>query len=81
MRKKLYERSTSLAGFELLHALPGSRGWRRGVDAVMSLAAAGRLKMPIAGTYPLADCGRLHEVFERRGTVGKLLLEVDRSLR
>ena len=81
VRKKLYERSTSLAGFELLHALPGSRGWRRGVDAVMSLAAAGRLKMPIAGTYPLADCGRLHEVFERRGTVGKLLLEVDRPLR
>jgi NADPH2:quinone reductase len=81
VRQKLYERSTSLAGFELLHALPGSRAWRRGVNKVMSLAAAGRLKMPIAGIYPLADCSRLHEAFEQRGTVGKLLLEVDRSLR
>jgi NADPH2:quinone reductase len=81
VRKKLYERSTSLAGFELLHALPGSRAWRRGVNKVLSLAAAGRLKMPIAGVYSLADCNRLHEAFERRGTVGKLLLEVDRSLR
>ena len=81
VRKKLYERSTSLAGFELLHAVPGSRRWRRGVDAVMALAAAGCLKMPIAGIYPLADCGRLHELFEQRGTAGKLLLEVDRTLR
>jgi NADPH:quinone reductase len=81
VRKKLYERSTSLAGFELLHALPGSRAWRRSVNAVISLAAAGRLTMPIAGVYPLVDCDRLHEAFERRGTAGKLLLEVDRSLR
>src|SRR6185312_9635961 len=56
VRKKLYERSTSLAGFELLHALPGSRTWRRGVNKVISLAASGRLKMPIAGIYPLVDC-------------------------
>ncbi len=81
IRKKLYERSTSLAGFELLHAVPGSRIWRRGVDMVTSLAAAGSLKMPIAGVYPLADCARLHEVFEQCGTAGKLLLEVDRTLR
>ncbi len=81
VRKKLYERSTSLAGFELLHAVPGSRIWRRGVDTVMSLAAAGSLKMPIAGVYPLADCARLHEAFERRDTCGKLLLEVDRTVR
>ena len=81
VRKKLYERSTSLAGFELLHAVPGSRLWKRGVRDVISLAAAGRLKMPIAGIYPLADCVQLHETFERRGTCGKLLLEVDRTVR
>lgn len=81
VRKRLYERSTSLAGFELLHAVPGSRIWRRGVDRVVSLAAAGRLEMPIAGVFPLADCARLHEAFERRNTCGKLLLEVDRTVR
>jgi NADPH2:quinone reductase len=81
VRKKLYERSTSLAGFELLHAVPGSPLWKRGIDRVIALAAARRLKMPIAGVYPLADCARLHEAFEQRGTCGKLLLEVDRTVR
>ena len=81
VRKKLYERSTALAGFELLHAVPGSAIWRRGVSRIISLAAKGQLKMPIAGAYPLEDCARLHETFEQRGTSGKLLLEVDRTLR
>lgn len=76
IRKKLYERSTSLSGFETLHAVPGSRAWGKGVDVVMKLAAAKRLKIPIAGIFPLADCARLHETFESRGTSGKLLLEV-----
>ena len=31
IRPKLYERSTSLACFELHHAAPGSPRWRRGV--------------------------------------------------
>lgn len=76
VRKKLYERSTSLSGFEMLHAVPGSRIWRQGVDGVMSLAAVGQLKIPVAGIFPLAECARLHETFESRGTSGKLLLEV-----
>lgn len=76
VRKKLYERSTSLSGFEMLHAVPGSRIWRQGVDSIMALAAVGRLKIPIAGVFPLADCARLHEEFESRRTSGKLLLEV-----
>jgi NADPH2:quinone reductase len=81
IRKKLYERSTSLSGFELLHARPGSAHWRRGVADVVAWAAAGRLRMPVAGLFALADCARLHDAFERRGTCGKLLLEVDRKLR
>lgn len=81
VRKKLYERSTSLSGFEVLHAVPGSRIWRQGVDVVMTLAARGRLKIPLAGVFPLADCARLHESFEGRGTSGKLLLEVNKGIR
>lgn len=81
VRKKLYERSTSLSGFELLHAVPGSRVWQQGVDVVMKLAVRGRLKIPIAGVFPLADCARLHEIFEGRGTSGKLLLEVNKGVR
>lgn len=81
VRKKLYERSTSLSGFEVLHAVPGSRNWRQGVDVVMKLAALGRLKIPISGVFPLADCALLHESFEGRGTSGKLLLEVNKGVR
>jgi NADPH2:quinone reductase len=81
VRKKLYERSTALAGFELLHAVPGSPIWRRGVSRVLSLAAEGRLTVPIAGVYPLENCAGLHEAFEQRGTSGKLLIEVDRAVR
>jgi NADPH2:quinone reductase len=76
VRKKLYERSTSMAGFELLHAMPGSATWRRGVRFVMVEAAAGRLKMPVAGVFPLAECARMHESFESRATCGKLLLKL-----
>jgi NADPH2:quinone reductase len=76
VRKKLYERSTSMAGFELLHAVPGSAAWQRAVRFVMGEAAAGRLRMPVAGVFPLADCAHMHEAFESRATSGKLLLEV-----
>src|SRR5437899_229290 len=39
VRPKLYERSTALAGFELLHAGPGSARWWRGVRYVLSALA------------------------------------------
>ena len=36
IRAKLYQRSTSLAGFEFLHARPGSPIWRRGIKAILA---------------------------------------------
>src|SRR5262245_10923611 len=46
VRPKLYERSTALAGFELLHAAPGSTRWRQGVRYVLDALATGRLEVP-----------------------------------
>jgi NADPH2:quinone reductase len=77
VRKKLYERSTSMAGFEVLHAEPGSPRWRRGVRYVAEQAAAGRLIMPVVEVFPLAEAACMHARFESRGVSGKLLLEVD----
>ena len=74
IRPKLYERSTSLAGFELLHAGPGSARWRRGVRYVLSALAGGRLAVPIEGRYPLAEAAEMHRRLETRGVSGKLLL-------
>lgn len=76
IRAKLYQRSTSLAGFEFLHAKPGSAHWRRGVKAVLAYLADGRLRMPVAGIVPLAEAGRAHRMLETRQVSGKLLLSV-----
>lgn len=76
VRKKLYERSTSMAGFEVLHAEPGSPRWRRGVRHVTAAAAAGRLRIPIARQLPLADIASAHAALEGRTTQGKVLLRV-----
>ena len=76
IRPKLYERSTALAGFELLHAGPGSARWRRGVLFVLDALAAGRLKVPIENRYPLGEVAEMHRRLETRG---KLLHDLTRS--
>ena len=76
IRPKLFERSTSLAGFEVLHAEPGSARWRRGVKFVVDGLASGRLKLPIAGVFRLERCADLQRRLEQRGVSGKLLLEI-----
>ncbi len=76
VRKKLYERSTSMAGFEVLHAEPGSVRWRRGVRFVERLLANGGLQIPIAAELPLVEAGAAHALLEGRGTAGKVVLRV-----
>lgn len=76
VRKKLYERSTSFAGFELLHAVPGSPRWRRGVRFVVRGLRRGDLRMPIGQVFALEEVARAHEVFESRSGTGKVLLDV-----
>jgi NADPH2:quinone reductase len=41
---------------------------------VLELVAAGRLKVRIGATYPLAEARRAHEDLEARRSTGKLLL-------
>lgn len=76
IRPKLYENSTSLAGYELLHAKPGSLRWRRGVRHVLAALAQGRLKVPIERAYPLEQVRSAHRHLESRTVSGKLLLKV-----
>jgi NADPH:quinone reductase len=47
---------------------------RERASAVLELVAAGRLKVRIGATYPLAEARRAHEDLEARRTTGKLLL-------
>ncbi|HEV7434132.1 MAG TPA: zinc-binding dehydrogenase [Pseudorhizobium sp.] len=76
VRKKLYERSTSFAGFELIHAEPGSRGWRASVRKVARSIETGRLRIPIAGELPMERIGEAHALLESGRVSGKLLIEV-----
>lgn len=75
-RKTLYRRSTSMAGFELMHAVPGSRLWRRGVTRVVSALAEGRLYMPIAAEFELDEVARAQAFLESRRSIGKVILRV-----
>lgn len=47
--------------------------WRAG--DVLGWIAAGKLKLHIHGTYPLAEAGRAHTDLEGRKTTGKLILQ------
>lgn len=76
VRKTLYRRSTSFAGFEILHAEPGSARWRAGMRYVLAGAAAGKFAMPVAGEFPMAEARALQARLEARGVSGKLLLRI-----
>lgn len=76
IRAKLYQRSTSLSGFEFLHARPGSPAWRRGIKAILTRLKEGSLRMPIEAVIPLREAARAHRLLESRQVSGKLLLDV-----
>ena len=80
VRKKLYERSTSLSGFEVLHAVPGSERWQAGIKFVLEHLADGTLRIPVGSTRPLEGVAELHAAIAARGTTGKLVIDVDPSM-
>jgi NADPH2:quinone reductase len=79
IRAKLYQRSTSLSGFEFLHARPGSPAWRRGIKAILTRLKEGSLRMPVEAVIPLREAARAHRLLESRQVSGKLLLDVSAS--
>ncbi|MFD9097718.1 NADP-dependent oxidoreductase [Streptomyces collinus] len=50
---------------------------RAGMDAVAELVESGKLKATIAGTFPLADAAKAHDLGDTGRTTGKLVLLVD----
>ncbi|MEU2928133.1 NADP-dependent oxidoreductase [Streptomyces sp. NPDC007251] len=50
---------------------------RAGMEKIAELAEAGKLKATIAGTFPLSDAAKAHEVGDTGRTTGKLVLLVD----
>ncbi len=50
---------------------------RAGMEAVAELADSGRLRATIAGTFPLTDAAKAHELGDTGRTTGKLVLLAD----
>ncbi|MEU9989299.1 NADP-dependent oxidoreductase [Streptomyces sp. NPDC048045] len=50
---------------------------RTGIEAIAELAGSGRLRATIAGTFPLADAAKAHELGDTGRTTGKLVLLAD----
>lgn len=76
VRKMLYRRSTSMAGFEVLHAVPGSPRWRRGLRHVLGALDDGRLTIPVAADFPLERIRDAQAFMEGRSAAGKVVLRV-----
>ena len=76
LRDKLYERSTSFAGYETIHALQNPAAWRKGVEYITAAFAGGKLELPVTAVFPLEKCREMHEKMESRTVSGKLLLKM-----
>jgi NADPH:quinone reductase-like Zn-dependent oxidoreductase len=50
---------------------------RAGMEAIAELVETGKLRPAIAGTFPLADAAKAHELGETGRTTGKLVLTAD----
>ncbi|RRT65194.1 hypothetical protein B296_00028578 [Ensete ventricosum] len=48
-----------------------------GLDEIRRLSEAGKLKIPVEKTFPIAEVRKAHEVKEKRIIPGKVVLEVD----
>ena len=75
IRERILPRSQTFTRFHLGHVDQRSQEWKAGVDHVLGGIAAGWLKVPIEGVYPLAQAADMHRRLEGRGVAGKLLLK------
>ncbi len=73
--RKLLARSLAVRTFSI-HALDADRTQRRGLmEQAISLMAAGRVRAPRATHFPLADARHVHELLDRGGALGKIVLQ------
>ena len=66
--------NASVVGFWL--AILPAQQIAEGMQALMTTLGAGKLRVIIGGTYPLADAARAQADLEGRRTTGKLVLTV-----
>jgi NADPH2:quinone reductase len=70
----LMDTSKTLTGGDLWNILVSREERVRRAHDLFAAVLAGRLKVHIAATYPLAEGAQAHATLEGRGTIGKILL-------
>jgi NADPH2:quinone reductase len=76
IRERILPRSQTFTRLHLGHVDQSSAAWREGVNHVLDGIMEGWLKVPIEGTFALADAAEMHRRIESRKVSGKLLLQV-----
>ena len=77
IRERILPRSQTFTRLHLGHVDQASPAWQAGVDHVLAGIAAGWLKVPIEGGFPLSQAAEMHRRLEGRHVAGKLLLRAD----
>jgi len=76
LRERILPRSQTFTRFSIGHVDPNSQAWKDGLSCVMRGVLDGWLKVPIAGSFPIADAAEMHRRIESRQAAGKLVLAI-----
>lgn len=74
--ERLVQKSLTFTRLHIGHLDNCSEAWLQGVDAVVGAIVAGRLQVPIAGSYALQDAEAMFAALTSRQTAGKLILRI-----
>jgi NADPH:quinone reductase len=76
IRERILPRSQTFTRFSIGHIDPDSQAWKDGLSFIVCGVVEGWLKVPIAGTFPMADAVGMHRRIESRQAAGKLVLAI-----
>ena len=75
IRERILPRSQTFTRLHLGHVDHDLPAWQAGIDHVLEGIAAGWLKVPVEGVFPLEAAADMHRRLEGRHVAGKLLLK------
>lgn len=74
--ERLVQKSLTFTRLHIGHLDNRSAAWRQGIDAVVGAIMAGKLQVPVAGSYALEDAEAMFAALDSRQIAGKLILRV-----
>jgi len=74
IRESILPRSQTFTRFSIGHIDPDSQAWKDSLSYIVRGVIEGWFKVPIAGTFPMADAAGMHRYLESRQAAGKLVL-------